>query len=194
MNRHLWIALAVLGTAQPVLAAEPAATPAPAAAPAAPEAPVIKMSADECAAWERERSFAASVEAHDAKAFRAHLHADAVFIDGRGGITRGADAVTEAWAGIISGQEMVLRWYPEVVTIAGKPGIALSRGPYWIENPTPGANPPYVVGQFISTWVRGPSGQWQILFDGGGGNRPQPATAEQVAQLKAGLARSCPGA
>ncbi len=150
------------------------------------------MSADECAVWERERSFAASVEAHDVDAFRAHLHADAVFIDGRGGITRGAAKVAEAWDGIIAGEAMLLRWHPEVVTVAGEPAVALSRGRYWIEVRQPDAAPEYRVGQFISTWVRGKDGQWQVLFDGGGGNPPKPATAEQVAQLKAGLAKSCP--
>lgn len=173
-----WILLGVLDLAA---AAEPSA-PAP-----------QPMSAQECAAWEREQSFAASVEAHDPAAFRAHLHADAVFIDGRGGLTRGADEVTKAWAGIIAGKDIILRWHPDVVTIAGKSGVALSRGPYWIENPQPGAIPKYVVGQFTSTWVRGAAGQWQVLFDGGGGNRPQPATEEQIATLKAGLAKSCPG-
>jgi ketosteroid isomerase-like protein len=181
MNLQRHLAMLLLSCSPLALAAEP--TPA-AAKPS--------MSADECAVWARERSFAASVEAHDADAFRAHLHADAAFIDGRGDVTRGAAKVAESWDGIIAGEAMVLRWHPEAVTIAGEPPIALSRGPYWIEVQKPDAAPEYMVGQFISTWVRGKDGQWQVLFDGGGGNRPQPATAEEVAQLKAGLAKSCP--
>ena len=156
--------------------------------------PAPPMTTEECAVWARERSFAASVEAHDVDAFRAHLHADAVFIDGRGGITRGAAKVAEAWDGIIAGESMVLRWHPDVVSIAGAPAVALSRGPYWIELRKPDAAPVYLIGQFISTWVRGSDGQWQVLFDGGGGNQPKSATAEEVAQLKAGLASSCPRA
>ncbi len=185
MSHKGFVAWVLLGASNFAFAADP---PAPAATPRVP------MSATECAAWEREKSFAASVEAHDAVAFRAHLHVDTVFIDGRGGLTRGADAVTESWAGIISGEELVLRWYPDVVTIAGTTGVALSRGPYWIENTKADADPRFMVGQFISTWLRGPDGQWQVIFDGGGGGRPQPATAEQVTALKAGLAKSCPQA
>lgn len=184
MTPQGFIAWVLLGASQLAVAAE---SPAPVAAPK------VQMSADECAVWAREQSFAASVEAHAAAAFRAHLHPDTVFIDGRGGLTRGADAVTESWAGIISGEELVLRWYPDVVTIAGTTGVALSRGPYWIENTKADADPRFMVGQFISTWLRGPDGQWQVVFDGGGGGRPQPATAEQIAALKAGLAKSCPG-
>lgn len=183
MSRLVCFAWILPGVFNLAVAAEP---PAPAPAAKTP------MSAEECGVWEREQSFAASVEAHDAAAFRAHLHPDTVFIDGRGGLTRGADAVTESWAGIISGEELVLRWYPDVVTIAGTTGVALSRGPYWIENTKADADPRFMVGQFISTWLRGADGQWQVVFDGGGGGRPQPATAEQVTALKAGLAKSCP--
>jgi ketosteroid isomerase-like protein len=155
-------------------------------------APAAQMSSAECAVWARERSFAASVEAHDAAAFVAHLHADAVFIDGRGGLTRGAAKVADSWDGIISGEAMTLRWHPDVVTIAGEPAVALSRGPYWIETHKPDAAPEFLIGQFISTWVQGNDGQWRVLFDGGGGGRPQPATAEEVATLKTGLPQSCP--
>lgn len=181
MNHHRCLALMLATCAGPALAEPPTAI-----------APVPAMTADECAVWNRERSFAHSVEAHDVDAFRAHLHADTVFIDGRGGITRGAAKVAESWDGIIAGESMLLRWHPDVVTIAGEPAVALSRGPYWIEVRKPDAAPTYLIGQFISTWVRAADGEWRVLFDGGGGNRPQPATAEEVAALKAGLPQSCP--
>lgn len=184
MNKTALCVLVVLALTELSLAAEP--TPAP----AAPPAPA--MSAEECAVWKREQSFAASVAAHDAEAFRQHVHADAVFVGGRGELTRGVDAVAASWAPIIDGEEIVLRWHPRVVSIAGDTGVALSRGPYWIEDPKPDANPKYMIGQFISTWVKGADSQWQVLFDGGGGNRPQPATADEVAALKAGLPSTCP--
>jgi len=41
--------------------------------------PPTKLDADECAVWQRELTFAQSVEKHDAKAFAAHLHPGAVF-------------------------------------------------------------------------------------------------------------------
>ena len=45
----------------------------------------IAASADECAVWRRELSFATSVEAHDASAFESHLHAGTVFNAGDAG-------------------------------------------------------------------------------------------------------------
>jgi ketosteroid isomerase-like protein len=171
--------------------------PAPSAAPAAvasppPPAP-LRLSAAECGVWERERSFARSVEAHDAAAFRAHLHTGAAFIAGPGEPTRGADAVVTEWTPIIVGKDDVLRWHPRHVVIGGDPDIAHSRGPYWIENKNPNAAQPYLIGQFVSIWTR-VDGEWKVLFDGGGGGRPEPASAEQVTKLKASLDAECPRA
>src|SRR5580658_9095827 len=61
------------------LAAPPAA-PEAAAPPSPPAAtPKPRFSAVECEVWNRERSFAASVEHHDAAAFAEHVHAKAAF-------------------------------------------------------------------------------------------------------------------
>ena len=182
-KRSAMVFLALLPGAMALADDQPAA---PATAPAA-----ASMSADECAVWERERSFAQSVERHDAKAFSEHVHPQAAFI-GDAEATRGRDAVLREWAPIIEGREIVLRWHPESVVIAGDPDIALSRGPYWIEDRDPKAAQPYRVGQFISTWVRGEDGRWQVLFDGGGGSVAKPASAEEVAALKARLPEHCP--
>ncbi|MCB1610479.1 MAG: nuclear transport factor 2 family protein [Xanthomonadales bacterium] len=181
MNPHLCISL--------ILALASSAT---AAADAPPSAQAPAMTALECAVWAREASFAASVAAHDAQAFRAHLHPDAVFIDGRGNATRGADAVAESWSAIVEGQQIILGWHPSVVVIAGDPAVALSRGPYWMELPQADGPPKYMTGQFISTWVRNAKGEWQVLFDGGGGNQPQPSSAEEIEALKASLDQTCP--
>ena len=55
-----------------------ALAPLLAAAAAAPPAPE-PLSADECAVFMRELSFARSVAGHDAAAFAAHIAPDAVF-------------------------------------------------------------------------------------------------------------------
>lgn len=184
MSRGLCLLTLVLG-ATAAAADTPAADPsaAPASAP---------MSAAECAVWARERSFAASVQAHDAAAFVEHLHPDAVFIDGRGADIRGRAAVAADWQAIIEGKDFVLRWYPERVSIGGDQHVALSRGPYWIAPPAP--DKPFLIGHFISTWVQGADGQWRVLYDGGGGNQPKPATAQEVEALQAGLPAQCPAA
>jgi ketosteroid isomerase-like protein len=185
VNQSIYASLILALAATAAGAAEP---------PAAPEAAVTAgMNPAECAVWAREASFAASVAAHDSAAFRTHLHAEAVFIGGRGELTRGAAAITTAWQSIIDGEKIMLGWHPEVVTIAGDPRIALSRGPYWMQLPQPDGESKYLIGQFISTWVQGADGEWQVLFDGGGGNQPQPASAAEVAALQASLPESCPG-
>ena len=137
-----------------------------ATAPNVAPSPPIVHSAAECAVWRRELSFAKSVEAHDAKAFAAHLHPGAVFNAGSRAPLRGGDTVAQAWAGIVEGKEFILRWRPGVVAIGGDPNIALSRGPSFSE--TPGADPKerYKVGFFQSVWVRdAASGEWRVLFD-----------------------------
>jgi ketosteroid isomerase-like protein len=149
------------------------------AASAAPLPPAVH-SAAECAVWRRELSFAKSVEAHDTKAFAAHLHPGAVFNAGSRSPLRGGATVAQAWAGIVEGKEFILRWRPGVVAIGGDPNIALSRGPSFSE--TPGADPKerYKVGFFQSVWVRdAASGEWLVLFDRADGPPRIVATADE---------------
>jgi len=155
------------------------------------EASAPSMSTDECAVWNREVSFAASVEQHDAKAFAEHLHPGAVFLGGNNKPRRGSDMIAGAWAGIVKGDGGVLHWHPDTVVIGGDPNVALSRGPWWIADDSKDAKAPYVMGNYISTWVRDKKGVWHVLFDGGGGNEPKPASAEDIAMLTASFAGTC---
>ena len=156
-----------------------------------PAPPKPAYSADECAVWAREASFAQSVEDHDAKAFAEHLHADASFVSGRDQVARGHQAVIAEWTPLIEGKDVRIHWYPDAVTVAGDTGVAISRGPYWIENPAPDAKEKFVAGRFISTWVRDGKGTWHVLYDGGGGGNAKPTTTEEIEKLKAGR-KSCP--
>ena len=144
-----------------------------------------------CAVWDRETSFAQAVVDHDAAAFASHLHPGAVFIGGDGNGTHGRAGILADWAGLIDGKGLVLRWYPDVVDVSGDGRTALSRGPYWMADPAAPADKRYRVGRFISTWVRGDDGQWQVVFDGGGGNVPKPATQAEVEALAAAR-KACP--
>ena len=147
--------------------------------------------ADACAVWARETSFAQAVADHDAVAFASHLHPGAVFIGGDGNGTHGRDAILAEWAGLIEGKGVVLRWYPDVVDVSGDGKTALSRGPYWMDNPSAPADKRYRIGRFVSTWVRGDDGQWSVVFDGGGGNVPKPATHAEIEALAAAR-KACP--
>jgi ketosteroid isomerase-like protein len=184
--RVVFAALAIAGTTQASEAPAPAAETAPATT-----APV-SMSEAECQVWNREVSFADSVERHDAKAFAEHLHPGAVFLGGANRAKRGSATIAAAWAEIVEGKQGVLHWHPDMVVIGGDPNVALSRGPWWVADTSPGAKQPFVRGNYISTWVRGEDGVWHVLFDGGGSDTPVPASAEDIAKLVASLPAVCP--
>ena len=114
-------------------------------------------------------SFAQSVEKHDAKAFASHIHPGAVFSAATSAPIRGREAVVKNWAPLIEGKEVRLRWRPDVVNIGGDRNVAISRGPYVFEDSRADAKVKYRVGTFTSVWVReSASGDWLVLFDGGG--------------------------
>lgn len=176
--------------------------PAPATKPAPPPKPVSipalisvagkpAMTAAECVVWDRERSFAQSVEAHDAAAFAEHIREDAVFEAGTSAPTRGRAAVVENWKDTIAGKGMLLRWYPDIVTIGGNPDIALSHGAFWLQDDSPNARQRFRSGSFNTIWQKGADGAWKVLFDWGG-TPPVAVSAEDLAKLKAALPASCP--
>lgn len=126
----------------------------------------VPASADECAVWRRELSFARSVESHDARAFASYLHAGTVFNAGTADADRGRDEVAKSWAEIVEGKTIALRWRPGIVQIGGEAGIAVSRGPYILQRVQAGA-PVYRVGMYQTVWVRDArDGVWRVLFDG----------------------------
>ena len=170
-----------------VLVGLSAAVHAQQAAPPAPPAP--SLSADECAVWARETSFAQSVATHDAAAFAEHLHPQAVFGAKQSQPTRGRDAIATGWAGLIAGTKLKLLWYPAMVAIGGESDIAYSSGPALYEAIDPKAQPRYRLGAFQSVWHRGADGTWRVLFDDG--IVPQPATEADVAAFHAGR-KPCP--
>jgi ketosteroid isomerase-like protein len=161
------------------------------AAPQPPAAPAL--SAAECQVWERERSFARSVQDGDHAAFAEHVHADAAFLPGATGVVRGRTAVAADWAGLIDGKEVKLRWHPERVVIAGDPDTAISQGPYWMDDTRPDAKQRWSTGKYNSVWSRGADGIWHVIFDGGGAP-PRPSSAEEIAKIEALLPKECPRA
>ena len=151
--------------------------------------PAPAFSADECAVWARELSFADSVAQHDAKAFADHVHAGAVFSAKSPQPLRGRDAILQRWAKIIDGTGLKLSWYPTSVVIGGEGNIALSSGPALYESPDPKDAGKASLGGFQSTWHKGADGAWRVLFDDG--IEPKPATEADIAAFRAGR-KSCP--
>lgn len=157
----------------------------------APAATASTNADQTCAVWARETEFAQSLARHDAAAFREHWKSDAVFVGGDGKGIRGRNAIAEAWAELVEGKGLRLYWYPDGVDVTADGRLALSRGPYWMEDPAQPEATRYRVGRFISTWVRDSDGKWRVAFDGGSGARSKPATRAEVEQLKAAQ-QACP--
>ena len=143
-----------------------------------------------CQARQRELSFARSLQRHDRSAFAAHLVEDAVFDANSAKPTRGRDAVTRAWSGIIERKSARLTWYPEHVVVAGDGALATSSGPYLFENRTATAKSHYTTGRFATTWARGDDGVRRVVFDGG--QDPRPADEAAVKSFEAGRKVDCP--
>ncbi|MGY4515444.1 DUF4440 domain-containing protein [Lysobacter sp. HA18] len=167
-----------------------ALVPLLAAAAAAPVPPrPAPFSADECAVFARELSFAQSVADHDAAAFAEHVAPDAAFAAGSPRPQRGRDAIVRAWAPIVRGDGIRLEWYPVRTTVVGD--IAWSTGPALVEETENGATR-LTQGTFESVWRRNAQGVWQVVFDGGTPPREvQPAEAEAFRKARP---TTCPGA
>lgn len=155
-----------------------------------PPADVPQLSAEECAVWQRELSFARSVAEHDVAAFAEHVGEHAAFGSGLPEPIRGRDAILQRWTALIEGKQVRLRWYPTRVTIGGVSGVAWSSGPALFEHLDPQAEHRFRTGRFHSVWHKDADGVWRVLFDDG--TPPRPASAEEVAAFNLGGAHCDP--
>lgn len=162
---------------------------APAAFAAAPSSATDRSV---CEVWQRELSFAQSVQRHDAAAFAGHVMADAVFDANTPRPTRGLATIRQHWSASIAGKTQRLDWYPQQVVVSGDGVLAYSSGAYLLENLAPDAKAHYVVGRFASVWRRGADGTWRVAFDAGNGGKP--AGDAEVAAFHAGRQPDCPPA
>ena len=145
----------------------------------------------ECEVWRLETAFAQSVEQHDSKAFASFLHPGAVFNAVTDSPARGSEEVRKNWAGIIEGKNLILRWRPQHVNIGGDPNVAISHGPYTMENSNAKVN--YMIGYFTSVWLRNAkTGVWKVLFDGDGHLPTRAENAEALIKHMAQAPASCP--
>ena len=158
--RGIAFTIAILGLR--AMAAEASLADAPALPLASKRIPA---SAEECVVWNRERSFAHSVEAHDEEAWVSHLDRGAVFNVGPEP-DRGIEAIRTNWPSISGGENSVLRWRPGIVNISSNMLAAVSLGPYIFQDRKGGVDR-FEVGLYQTIWVReGVDRVWRVLFDG----------------------------
>ena len=174
----------------PIIVAGLVLSPLAAAQPAAPTTTGPALSAAECEVWTRELGFARSVAEHDAAAFADFIALGAVFGARGSQPQRGRDAVVAAWAGIVSGKDLLLSWYPRTVAIGGEPDIAYSSGPALYRTIEPNDGGWYQLGEYHSTWHRDDDGVWRVLFDEG--IKPMPASEADVMAYSKGRREACP--
>lgn len=150
----------------------------------------LEMGPLACEVWARELGFASSVAKHDAAAFAQFVSDDAVFSLSSPEVTKGRDAIIQAWAGIIDGSELKLSWYPTRVVVNASGDLAWSTGPALLETPggAKDARPKLTV--FYTVWRRGADGVWRVAFDDG--RRAVPATAAQVHAYHDARMLDCP--
>lgn len=143
-----------------------------------------------CAVWQRELSFARSVQQHDAAGFASHVEPDAVFAANSPRPQRGKDAVLAHWRGLIDGKQMRLAWYPTQVVADDAAGVAYSSGRWLMEATDPAARPHFIAGHFATVWHRGKDGAWRVLFDGG--DEGTPTDQAGAADFRKARQASCP--
>jgi ketosteroid isomerase-like protein len=134
-----------------------------------------------------EIDFALSLEQGDQAAFAEHIHPDARFIGED--VSRGREAVVDAWSVFFSVGGPRLTWRPMIVEVLEGGDLALSRGPYRLQAVAEDGSPVEQWGTFNSTWQRQADGRWQVVFDAG-----SPAASpfpEEVRQLILEPAGAC---
>jgi ketosteroid isomerase-like protein len=152
------------------------------------------LTAEECAVWQRERTFAESVARHDARAFAEHVHEGAVFGAASPQPQRSREAIVKAWKRIIEGEGVTLEWRPHFVSLAQGADVALSRGPFVITSWDESGKRSYAIGDFVSVWVRKDTASpWMVILDGGG-PAPTPASAEDARKHLDTAPTQCPRA
>lgn len=110
--------------------------------------------------------FSRAVEQGDLAAFKAAIDPDARFVGSE--ITRGPDAVTEAWTVFFRPEGPRIAWRPRIVEVLESGDYALSRGPYRIETTDPAGKATVSWGTFNSVWRKQTNGRWLVVFDAGG--------------------------
>jgi ketosteroid isomerase-like protein len=134
-----------------------------------------------------EIDFALSLENGDKAAFAERIHPDARFIGE--GVSRGREAVIDAWSVFFSAGGPSLTWRPMIVEVLDSGDLALSHGPYRLQAIAEDGSAIEQWGTFNSTWQRQADGRWQVVFDAGSpAAKPFP---EEITQLILEPAGAC---
>jgi ketosteroid isomerase-like protein len=126
----------------------------------------------------REIGFSKSVEEINQAHFTTFIDPDARFISNS--VTRGSQAVTEAWGGFFTEDGPKIKWRPQFIEVLEDGKLALSRGPYRMTVKDDEDNITEHWGTFNSVWRLHTDGVWRVVFDAG-----SPASQPPADEVKA---------
>ena len=129
----------------------------------------------------REIAFSQSVETGDRGRFAGFIDDDARFVGA--GVSRGVDAVVNAWGPFFDDGGPKIKWRPQFVEVLASGDLALTRGPYRMITRDEHGEIRENWGTFNSVWRRGPGGDWRVVFDAGNA-AAKPPSAEVQALLE----------
>jgi len=124
-----------------------------------------------------ESGFSDAAEQKDVEAFASFIDPDARFVAGR--VSRGREAVVQAWSGLFESEDRSMRWRPKVVEVTEDGTLAISRGPYRSRRTGDDGRLIETWGSFVSTWRRNDDGDWKVVFDTEGYSGPEPSESDK---------------
>ena len=126
----------------------------------------------------REIGFSKAAEKQNAKRFASFIDADARFVSST--VTRGPDAVAEAWTVFFTSDSPTIKWRPQIVEVLEDGKLALSRGPYRVISKDEDGNETEHWGTFNSVWRLQADGGWKVVFDAGSAAAQPPSEEVQA--------------
>ena len=120
----------------------------------------------------REIGFSKSIEEMDQKRFTSYLDEDVRFVGNS--VTRGPEAVTEAWKAFFEEEGPKIKWRPQFVEVLENGQLALTRGPFRMTVTDEQGNTTENWGTFNSVWRLKADGEWKVVFDAGSPVNEEP--------------------
>ena len=126
----------------------------------------------------QEIAFSQSIETQDLTKFMSLIDADARFVSNV--VTKGPEAIAEAWSIFIADHGPKIKWRPQFVEVLSDGELALTRGPYRMVTKDETGQETEHWGTFNSVWRLQADGSWKVVFDAG-----SPANSAPADEIKA---------
>jgi ketosteroid isomerase-like protein len=126
----------------------------------------------------QEIAFSKSIETQDLTKFMSLIDADARFVSSV--VTKGPEAIAEAWSIFVADHGPKIKWRPQFVEVLTDGKLALTRGPYRMVTRDEAGQETEHWGTFNSVWRLQVDGSWKVVFDAGSPANSAPANEIQA--------------